>query len=184
MKTRRGSSASRVRSSYSFAARWRRCPATETQRVGRSILISPASSDLGRARAGPPEQRLDPRPQLLVGERPVEVVVGPALEGADAIDEGVALLRAEQDDRDVAVPGAAGLALPEPETQLELGEEDEIRTQALGQVERLAGGDRRHNLEAVLDELALEEPTGRALGLGDDQGGCHSPTVAPTPRGA
>jgi hypothetical protein len=82
------------------------------------------------------------------------------------------------------VPRTTGLALPEPEAELELGEEDEIRTQALRQVERLAGGDRRHNLEAVLDELPLEEPTGRALGLGDDEGGCHSPTVAPTPRAA
>ena len=182
MKTRRGSSASRVRSSYSFAARCRRCPATRDAARRAVDPDLPRLQHLGRARAGPPEQRLDPRPQLLVGERPVEVVVGPALEGADAIDEGVALLRAEQDDGDVAVPGAAGLALPEPEAELELGEEDEIRTQALGQVERLAGGDRRHNLEAVLDELPLEEPTGRALGLGDDQGSCHSPTVAPAPR--
>src|SRR5262249_30106714 len=113
-----------------------------------------------------------------------EIVVCTAFEGANAIDQGITLLPAEQDHGNIPIPRAAGLALPEPKAELELGEEDEIRAQALGQADRLAGCNRRRNLETVLDEMPLEEPTGRALGLGDDQGGCHSPTVASARRPA
>ena len=81
-----------------------------TVRVERSIASSPASEPLSprrwprAAQHGP-----DPGAELLVRERPVEVVVRPALERADTVD-GIGLAGAEQDHRDVAVPRPARLA--------------------------------------------------------------------------
>jgi hypothetical protein len=121
-----------------------------------------------RLRRRPAKHSPDPRAQLLVGERPVDVVVGAALEGAGAVD-GVRLLAAEQDHGDVAVPRAARNAVAKTRTELQLGDQDKIGADALGQVEDLPGMTGSQDVEAVVGELALEKTAGFGLRLGDDQ---------------
>ncbi len=116
-----------------------------------------------------PQHRADSREQLVVDERLRHVVVAAAVERAHAIDRiGVGL--AHQDQRDVAVPGAAGLALAQASAELEAcgvrergAHEDEIRPRALGELERLAARACAHDLESILREMTLEEPTRRVL---------------------
>ena len=77
----------------------------------------------------------------------------------------------EQDHGDVAVPRPAGNAVAETRAELQLGDEDEVGTHALGQVEDLAGVAGAEDVEPVVGELALEEAAGLGLGFGDDQRG-------------
>ncbi len=74
VNTRRGSLASFSNSSYSFVGKRTRCPATVTRLVGRSISTSPANIRRDPVRY-PPQHRPDPRDELVVVERAVEVVV-------------------------------------------------------------------------------------------------------------
>ena len=136
----------------------------------------PVDADLPRLehvallRRCPPEHGPDPRTQLLVCERPVDVVVGAALERAGAVD-GVRRLAAQQDHRDVAIPRAARHAVAQARAELQLGDEDEVGAHALGQVEDLARVAGAEHVEPVVGELALEEAAGLGLGFGDDQRG-------------
>ena len=85
VNTRCGSLASFTRSSYSFVGSRTRSPPTVTRLVGRSISISPAASrsDSGGAAA---QDGSDPGHELVVVERPVEVVVAAAVERAHPVD--------------------------------------------------------------------------------------------------
>ncbi len=72
--------------------------------------------------------------------------------------------RADHDHRDVAVPGAPGLARPQPATQLEPGgvgqdrvQQDEIGSLRLDELERRGGPVGGEDLEAVVAQLLGEE---------------------------
>ena len=60
-------------------------PRTVTTRASRSIARSPTASTSGRRRR-PPQQRPDPREQLVVNDRARQVVVGAALKCPHAVD--------------------------------------------------------------------------------------------------
>ena len=115
-------------------------------------------ADLDQVRARrrrPPQHRSDAGQQLVVDDRPRQVVVRAALERAHPVDR-VRLLRAEHDHRDVAVPRPAGLALAEARAEVELGADDEVGARPLGERERLAAERGLEHVEAVARQLALE----------------------------
>jgi len=93
-------------------------------------------------------------------ERPVEVVVAAAVEGAHAIDR-VRLLRAEQDHRHLTVP------LPQPAAELEslgISDQDEIWAEALEELERFSVRN-AHDFEPVLRQMTFEEASRGVLRL-------------------
>jgi len=109
---------------------------------------------LGRRGRAPAQERADARQQLLVRERPPHHVVRAAIEGTHALDE---IRRgSEQDHRHVPVPRPSGLSAAEAQAEVELGEENEIRTCTLREVERLASARRAEHVEPVVLELAPE----------------------------
>src|SRR5206468_2881611 len=103
-----------------------------------------------------------------------------AVERADAVDRVRALL-AEDDHRHAPVPAATRLAFAEAPADLETraaGElarhEDEIGMGALGEVERLARELGPEHVEAVADQLLLQEAAHIRLGLGEKERGGHA----------
>src|SRR5262249_17690552 len=113
-----------------------------------------------------------------------------ALERVDAID-GVGARVAEDDQRHVAIPAPAGLALPQDAADLErrrVGEtadEHEVRPLALDQFERLASRVRAEDREAVAGQLPLEELPCSGLRFGQQQRlrrhGAEATAAPPTP---
>jgi len=87
---------------------------------------------LGGRRRAPPQKRPDPSEQLLVRKRAADDVVRATVERTHALD-GIGRRR-EQDDRNVPVPRPPGLAPAEPKAEVELGEENEIRPDALDEL--------------------------------------------------
>ena len=91
-----------------------------------------------------------------------------------AVDRVGACL-AEDDHRDVAVPGASGLALAQapadlrPSRVLEPAHEHEIGAHALGELERQLLSRSAQHLEAVTRQVSLEELPRSRLGLGEEQ---------------
>ena len=77
----------------------------------------------------------------------------------------------------------ARLAAPEPETELELGEEDEIRPRRLGELERLAATRGAEDVEAVVAQLASEVLARLGLGLGDEDCARHGADASPSRSG-
>ena len=127
-----------------------------------------------------PKNRTDSREQLVVDERLRHVVVAATVERSHPVD-GVGVGLAHEDERNVAVPGAAGLALAQAPAELEAcgvrergAHEDEIRPRTLGELERLAARTCAHDLEPVLRELTFEEPARCVLRLGEKEGRGHS----------
>ena len=110
--------------------------------------------DVTLGRGAPAEQRADPRKELLVRERPAKDVVGAAVERTNALDRVGG--RCEDYDRHVPVPAPAGLAAAKPQTEVELAEEDEIRTSALHELESLAPAGGSENVEIVVAQLPAE----------------------------
>lgn len=135
----------------------------------RSISSSPARTTLAVARRRAAQDGADACEQLLVRERAAEVVVRPALERANAVDD-VRVYAAEQDHGHVPIPEPAGLALAQPATELELGADDEVGPQALGQIEHLGDLAGAEHLEAVVGQLPFQVAARAGLGLGDDHG--------------
>ena len=118
------------------------------------------------------------RDQLLVDERPHDVVVGAPGEAAHPVDRVAA--RADHDHRYVAVPGAAGLPRPEPTAELEARrvredrvEKDEIRALCLHELERRRRPVDSEDLEAVVAQLLGEEGPRGLLVLDDQDGFSH-----------
>ena len=101
-------------------------------------------------------------------ERPLEHVVGAAVEGAHAVDR-VGLAGREHDHGDVAIPRASRLALAEPPAQLELREQDEVGALLLHELEHLAVGRGAEHVEAVVAEMPLEVAASRVLRLRQEQ---------------
>ena len=115
----------------------------------RPIDREVADLDQVRARWGRPSQHCsDAGQQLVVDDGARQVVVRAALERAHPVD-GVRLLRAEHDHRDIAVPGPARLALAEARAEVELGADDEVGARPLGERERLAAERGLEHMEAV-----------------------------------
>ena len=100
---------------------------------------------------------MDSRDELLVQERPREVVVA-AGERADA-DGRIGV--AEHDHRAVR-----------HDATLERGRIAEQEQVGLGRARQLLGSRERQHVEPVAHELALEKPANGRLGLGEEQG-CH-----------
>jgi hypothetical protein len=82
--------------------------------------------------------------------------------------------------RYVAVQAPPGLAATKPLAEVELAEEDHGGSDPLGQLEGLAPPTRVENVEAVVAELPAEVLPGLDLGLGDEDGARHDPTLAVT----
>ena len=156
-------------------------------RDGRSISSSP-DHELIRPVAvrRSPQHGPHPREQLLVDERPDDVVVAPARKAAQAVD-GLAAL-AHHDHGDIPVPEAARLALPEPAAELEARgiregdvEQHEVGIDALEQIERAGALLNRNDVEPVLGELLLEKRPRRSLVLDQEHRRTrHGTTLAPT----
>jgi hypothetical protein len=134
----------------------------------------PRSEPLAQSRLRPPQNRVDPRDELLVVERPRDEVVAAAFEGVDAVD-GVIAGVAEDDQRHVAVPATSGLALSQHAADLErrrvreTADEHEVRPLALHQLERLASAVRAEDREAVAHQVPLQELARSGLGLRQQQ---------------
>jgi hypothetical protein len=118
-----------------------------------------------------PQNGADPRDELVVDERPRQVVVAASGERADAVDR-VGLELPEHDDGHVAVPGAPRLALAETATQLQAAGvrlvhayEHQVRARSLEQLERLTRRRGAEDLEPVFGEVTLEEVPRPVLGL-------------------
>ncbi len=124
-----------------------------------------------RRRSAPSQERTNAREQLLVGERAPDDVVGSAVEGAHPLD-GIGRGR-EQDHGDVSIPRPAGLAAAQPEAEVELGEENEVGSRALGELERLRTACGVEDVEAVVAQMSAEVLARLGLGLGDEDGVRH-----------
>ena len=136
-------------------------------------------------RARPAQQRVDPGPQLGVAERLAQVVVGAALEAAQAID--LPCPAGQQHDRRARVH-AAGDAVrrPQPPQDLEpreIGkpqvEQQEVGCRGLQQAQGVSRAVAGEHLVAVGGEVVGEERAGRVVVLDDEDGGGvvgHAPT--------
>src|SRR5262245_14062968 len=123
----------------------------------------------GLGRRGPAQDGADPRDQLVVVERPVEVVVAPAVEGPHPVD-GIGLLRAEQDHWHLSV------ALAQPAAELEalgVADQHEVGAHTLEELERFPVLD-AYDLEPVLRQMSLEEAPRGLLGLCEQDGTRHA----------
>ena len=67
-----------------------------------------------------------------------------------------------------------GLATPEAQAEVELGQEHEIRPCPLHELERLAPPRRAEDVEAVVAQLASEVLARLELWLGDEDGARHA----------
>ena len=124
----------------------------------------------GRRRA-PAQERPDAREQLLVGEGTAHDVVGAAVERPHALD-GIGRGR-EQDHGDVPVPRPSRLAPSKAQAQVELGEQHDVRPDALRELERLAPPSGPEHVEPVVAKVATEILACLRLGLGDQDGARH-----------
>lgn len=115
--------------------------------------------------------------QLLVHHGPVHEVVRPSLEGPHTVDR-VGPGRADDDHRHLSIPGAARLTRSQTRAELELGEQDEIGTRTLRDLECLAVETRRRHLKAVARQLPLEVAPDPGIRLGEQQGGIHLAKLA------
>ena len=77
-------------------------------------------------------------------------------------------------DGDVAIPRPSGLPPAKPKAEIELGEENEVRPNALDQLERFAAACGTEHVEAVVAELAAQVLADLGLGLGDEDGTRHA----------
>jgi hypothetical protein len=119
---------------------------------------------------GPAQNRPHAGDELVVDERPHDVVVTPPCEPAHAVDRVAA--RANHDHRHIAVPRPPGLALAEAAADLETGsvrehgvEEHEARARLLDEFEGRRGPVGGQDFEAVVCELLLEIGPHRSLVL-------------------
>ena len=103
MKTRRGSAARRTSSAYSFCARAIGAPATATTRVAQVDLDRARDETLRLRRLRAAEHRADPLDELVVVERPRDVVVAAPAERPHAV-ERIGLGVAEHDHRRLSAP--------------------------------------------------------------------------------
>ena len=125
----------------------------------------------GRRRA-PSQECTNAREQLFVGEGAADDVVGAAVERTHALDR---IRRGrEQDDGNVPVPCTTRFPPPQPQAQVELGEQHDIRANALGELERLAPPRRPEHVEAVVAEVATEILACLGLRLCDQDGTRHA----------
>src|SRR6185503_4864769 len=108
------------------------------------------------------QDSVDPRDQLLIVKRSRDEVVTAALEGVHPVNRvrpGVA----EDDQRDVAVPAAARLALSQDAADLErrciweAADQHEVGPLALDELQRLAARVRAEHREAVARQVRLQE---------------------------
>jgi len=129
------------------------------------------------------ELEASPPAEALTGRRRAEREAGvPARAPALSLASG---LLSKLAHGHVPVPRASGLAATEAKTQLELGEQDDVRTGALRELERLAATRRAEDVETVVSELPAEELARLGLGFGDEDGARHagdaSPVACPPP---
>ena len=133
-KTCVGAVASRARSPYSFAGKRQKPPRHRHATRGQvdDDLARLEHIVVRRRRTRAAQDGADPREQLVVVERPWDVVVAAPVERSDAVD-GVGLRVPEDDDGYAAVPRATRLALAKATAHVELGrEQHEVGTDALG----------------------------------------------------
>lgn len=86
--------------------------------------------------------------------------------------------RTDDDHRHVAVPAATRLTRPQARAEIELGQQDEIGSRPLGELERLAVEARRRHLETVACQLPFEVAPDSGLRLGEQQGDIHPAKLA------
>jgi hypothetical protein len=153
--------------------------AVQQDAVRRGVDLQRAGADEAErpAPAGAPEERVDAGAQLRVGERLAEVVVGPAVEAADAVD----LRRPpgeEQDGRRGVHAAREPVGLPEPAQQVQPAgvREDEVEQHEVGvlglqQPDGIARAVARDHVVAVGGEVVGEERAGRGVVLDDEDGG-------------
>ena len=84
----------------------------------------------------------------------------------------------------VAVPRSAWLAATETQAEVELGEQDDVGPDALGELERFASSASAEHVEAVVAQLATEIFASLGFGLGDEDGARHEADASPASRGA
>src|SRR5262245_56681193 len=119
---------------------------TDADATRRAVEYEVARDDRVSGGGKPtPKQCADPREELLVRERSSDDVVGAAVERADAFDR--VGRRRENDHRNVPVPVSPGLAAPQSQAEVELGNDDEVWARRLGDVERLAPASRSEHVE-------------------------------------
>ena len=104
-------------------------------------------------------------------------VIGAALERTHALD-GVRPC-GEHDDRNVPIPRPPGLAAPKPQAEVELGEQDDVGTRGLRELERLAAPRGTEDVEAVVAKLPAEKLARLGLRLGDENGTRHAADASP-----
>ena len=110
---------------------------------------------LGLRRRDPPQHRADPRDQLVVVERPVEVVVAAAVEGAHPVD-GIRLLARRAGSPAPRGPRRPALAKPAAELEpLRIADQDEVGTRPLDEIERFSV--RRPRPRSRPGQMPLEE---------------------------
>ena len=135
-------------------------------RVRVELSRSPTTSEAAAARRPAPQQRADPREQLLALERLRQVVVGAGVEAADAV-LGLGASGQHQ-DRHVALRAQAAADLDAVEAGQAEVEHDEVRDEAGGDVERLDAVGRGAHLVALVAQRAAQD-VGDLLVVLDDE---------------
>ena len=155
MKTRSGSDASFTRRVNSFADSSTSCTRDRDPSRGPVDCEQADLRELDARRAAP-QERVDPREQLLVDERARQTVVGTC----ERPYAGRGVGATEHDHRAVGHDAAVERAgVPEQE---DIG---------IGRARQLLGALARHHVEAVVAQLTLEEAADGGLGLGDEERG-------------
>src|SRR5581483_1903953 len=132
-------------------------PALEGDETGAAVDDERPRDEWRRGGAGAAQHRPHPLDELVVVERPREVVVAPAAERAHALPR-IRLRGPEDDHRRLPAPA------------LELG--------VVPGENEVGRGTRRGELEAVVPELPLEQATCRRLVSGQQHRRRHAATVA------
>ena len=115
---------------------------------------------------------MDPRHELLI-QIALDDIVGPALEGADAVD-GVGARRRQHNHGDVPIPASAGLSFAQPRAQVGLADEHNVRPGAFGDVEGLRAPAGLDDVETIRAQVALQIARLDGIGVGKKEGRTHT----------
>jgi len=124
------------------------------------------------------QKRSNSSEELVVCERPAHDVVGSSIESANAF-EGIRR-GCEQDHGHISIPGPPRLPAPKSEAEIELREQDDVRSGSFGKLERFAPPRCAEDVEAVVAQLSAQILARLGLGLGDEDSAWHDADASPT----